>query len=57
MTKMHDFAFGNLGQESFDKNGPEKNEKESENASRLIMEAGVVQVDALRGRRRANGAR
>ena len=57
MTKMHDFAFGNLGQESFDMNGPEKNEKESENASRLIIQEGVVQVDALRGRRRANGAR
>ena len=54
---MHDFVFGNLEQEPFDKNGPEKNEKRNENASRLIMEAGVVQVDALRGRRRANGAR
>ena len=54
---MHDFVFGNLGRESSDKNGPEKNEKKSGNAPRLIMEAGVVQVDALRGRRRANGAR
>ena len=54
---MRDFVFGNLGQESFDKNGPEKNEKKSENAPRLIIQEGVVQVDALRGQGRANGAR
>ena len=27
--KIRDFVFGNLGQESFDKNGPEKNEKKA----------------------------